>query len=47
MPRRPQLEIHRMLMTKIFGYAGFVVIVCFLAYGFREWYRQKQQNRPK
>jgi hypothetical protein len=36
-----------MLTTKIFGYTGFVVIVCFLAYGFWEWNRQRQQNRPK
>jgi hypothetical protein len=34
-----------MLMTKIFGYTGFVIIVGFLAFGFREWYRQRRQKR--
>jgi len=36
-----------MIATKVFGYAGFAVIVCFLAYGFREWHRLRQRNRPK
>ena len=26
-----------MMATKIFGYTGFVFILCFLAYGFWEW----------
>jgi hypothetical protein len=36
-----------MLMTKIFGYTGAVIIVCFLCYGFWEWYRQRRENQPK
>jgi hypothetical protein len=36
-----------MLMTKIFGYTGVVIIICFLGYGCWEWYRQRQQNRSK
>jgi hypothetical protein len=36
-----------MLMTKIFGYTGAVIIVCFLGYGFWEWYRQRRENQPK
>ncbi len=36
-----------MIATRIFGYAGFVVVACFLIYGFREWHRLRRQNRPK
>jgi membrane-anchored protein YejM (alkaline phosphatase superfamily) len=36
-----------MLVTKILGYTGFVFILCFLLFGFWQWYRERQQNRPK
>jgi hypothetical protein len=36
-----------MLATKILGYTSFVFILCFLAFGFWTWYRQRGQNQPK
>jgi hypothetical protein len=36
-----------MLATKLLGYTGTVVIVCFLLFGVWTWHRQRQENRPE